>query len=113
MTVANNFVSERNADEVMVVGLNAIREVCARAPLVMNEDLLQDLTQYKSYRNKGELISYEMFSSKRVWVVVDVRMAARSLIQLFRQMDRSMLHRKDRVRDLSSFPSWSIFLFYY
>ncbi|XP_065826275.1 protein SDA1 homolog [Oscarella lobularis] len=78
MTVANHFVSERNADEVMVVGLNAIREVCARAPLVMNEDLLQDLTQYKSYRNK------------------DVRMAARSLIQLFRQMDRSMLHRKDR-----------------
>ena len=64
MTVANHFVSERNADEVMVVGLNAIREVCARAPLVMNEDLLQDLTQYKSYRNKGELISYEMFSSK-------------------------------------------------
>ena len=59
--------------------LNTIREVCVRCPLAMNFDLLQDLTGYKNYRDKG------------------VRMAARSLIQLFRTLNPHMLHRKDRV----------------
>jgi hypothetical protein len=33
--------------------LNAVREICARCPLAMTEDLLGDLVQYKNYRNKG------------------------------------------------------------
>ena len=40
--------------------------MCARAPLVMSEDLLRDLAEYKTYKDKG------------------VMMASRSLIQLFR-----------------------------
>merc|ERR1712059_208034 len=32
-----------DSSEVMAVGLNAVRELCARCPLVMEEDLLQDL----------------------------------------------------------------------
>lgn len=78
LTIANNFVSERNSTEVMAVGLNAIREVCARAPLAMTPDLLQDLVQYKTTKNKT------------------VMMAARSLMQLFRNVDPTLLHKKDR-----------------
>lgn len=78
MTIANNFVTERNSGEVMTVGLNAIRELCSRCPLVMNEDLLQDLAQYKTFRNKN------------------VMMASRSLIQLYRAINPQLLNRKDR-----------------
>uniref|UniRef100_W5L808 Protein SDA1 n=1 Tax=Astyanax mexicanus TaxID=7994 RepID=W5L808_ASTMX len=52
MTIANNFVTDRNSGEVMTVGINAIKEVVARCPLSMTEDLLQDLTQYKSHKDK-------------------------------------------------------------
>lgn len=45
----------------------------------MNPDLLQDLVQYKTYRNKA------------------VMMASKSLIQLFRAINPSLLHKKDRV----------------
>lgn len=78
MAIANNFVTERNSAEVMTVGLNAIREVCARCPLVMNGDLLHDLAQYKSYRDKN------------------VSTAAKSLIHLFRTVNPDMLARKFR-----------------
>lgn len=77
-TMANNFVTERNSSDVMAIGLNAIKEVCARCPLSMNEDLLQDLAQYKLYKDRS------------------VMMAARSLIQLFRNMRPELLHKKDR-----------------
>jgi len=78
--IANNFVSERNSSEVMAVGLNSIREICARCPLVMNEDLLQDLAEYKSYRDKN------------------VSMASKSLIQLFRVKNPNLLKKKDRAK---------------
>jgi len=76
--IVNNFVTERNSSEVMAVGLNAIREICARCPLVMNEDLLRDLAEYKTYKNKS------------------VMMASKSLILLFRQTHPELLHKKDR-----------------
>lgn len=80
--IADNFVSERNSGEVMTVGLNTIREIAARAPcaLTENTDLLRDLAAYKMYKNKN------------------VRMGARALIQLFRDIDPKLLHRKDRGR---------------
>ncbi|BFZ24384.1 hypothetical protein BsWGS_27422 [Bradybaena similaris] len=80
MTIANNFIAERNSSEVMAVGLNAVREICARCPLAMSDDLLQDLVQYKGHRDKA------------------VMMAARSLIQLFRRTNPDLLHRRDRGR---------------
>ncbi|KAI8761553.1 protein SDA1 [Biomphalaria glabrata] len=80
MTIANNFIAERNSSEVMAVGLNAVREICSRCPLAMSEDLLRDLVQYKLHRDKA------------------VMMAARSLIQLFRHTNPELLHRKDRGR---------------
>nr|XP_033339021.1 protein SDA1 homolog isoform X1 [Megalopta genalis]XP_033339022.1 protein SDA1 homolog isoform X1 [Megalopta genalis] len=79
-TLANNFVTERNSADVMAIGLNAIREICIRCPLVMNSDLLQDLARYKHYRERS------------------VMMAARSLIGLFRTKMPDLLHKKDRGR---------------
>ena len=77
-SLANNFVTERYSGEVMAMGLNAIRELCARNPYGMSEELLQDLAQYKSHKDKG------------------VSMAARSLIVLFRDKNPTLLVRKDR-----------------
>lgn len=78
--IANNFITERNSTDVMAVGLNAVREICTRCPLAIGEDLLRDLVQYKSYKEKS------------------VMMAARSLIQLYRQSMPELLHKKDRGR---------------
>ncbi|KAJ8286649.1 hypothetical protein GJAV_G00041560 [Gymnothorax javanicus] len=78
MTIANNFVTERNSGEVMTVGINAIREVTSRCPLAMNEDLLQDLAQYRTHKDKN------------------VMMSSRGLIQLFRSLNPSMLQKKFR-----------------
>ncbi|XP_041054621.1 protein SDA1 homolog isoform X1 [Carcharodon carcharias] len=78
MTIANNFVTDRNSGEVMTVGINTIKEVSARCPLAITEELLQDLAQYKTHKDKN------------------VMMSARSLIQLFRTMNPQMLHKKDR-----------------
>jgi protein SDA1 len=52
--IANNFVVETVSSEVICAGLNSIREICVRCPLAMTDTLLQDLTQYKSYRDKGK-----------------------------------------------------------
>lgn len=78
MTIANNFVTDRNSGEVMTVGINAIKEITARCPLAMTEDLLQDLAQYKTHKDKN------------------VCMSARALIQLFRTLDPKMLQKKFR-----------------
>ena len=56
-----------------------MREVSARCPLAMGEDLMRDLAEYKSYRNKA------------------VMAASRSLIQLFRNVNPELLHKRDRV----------------
>lgn len=53
--------------------------MCTRCPLVMNEDLLRDLVQYKHYRDRS------------------VMMAARSLIHLYRNSLPELLHKRDRV----------------
>lgn len=78
MAIANNFITERNNNEVIAVGLNAIREICSRCPLAMNEDLLGDLVQYSTYKDKAVIA------------------AAKSLIQLFRTINPQMLHKRMR-----------------
>ncbi|XP_049595008.1 protein SDA1 homolog [Syngnathus scovelli] len=79
-TIANNFVTDRNSGEVMTVGINAIKEVAGRCPLGISEDLLQDLAQYKTHKDKN------------------VMMASKGLIQLFRNLNPKMLLKKDRGR---------------
>ena len=79
--IANEFVSEASAAEVASAGLNAIREICVRQPLAMNESLLKDLVMYKKSKDKG------------------VVMAARGLLALYRDVNPEMLSRKDRGKD--------------
>jgi len=79
-TIAYNFITERNSSDVKAVGLNSIREICSRCPLVMTDDLLQDLTQYKVKQDKS------------------VMAASRSLMQLYRRINPMLLARKDRGR---------------
>ena len=76
--IANNFITERNSSEVIAVGINSIREISSRCPLAMNEDLLADLIQYKTYKDKA------------------VSTAAKSLIALFREKNPNMLHKRMR-----------------
>ena len=79
--IANEFVSEAAATQVAAAGLNAIREICARQPLAMNETLLQDLVMYRKSKDKG------------------VVMAAKGLTSLYRDVDAGMLKKRDRGRD--------------
>lgn len=53
--------------------------MCVRSPLIMSEDLLRDLAEYKRYRERS------------------VMMAAQALIHVYRNSMPTMLHKKDRV----------------
>lgn len=79
--IANEFVSEASAGEVAASGLNAIREICVRQPLAMNDTLLQDLVMYRKSKDKG------------------VMMAAKGLLGLYRQVGAEMLKKRDRGKD--------------
>jgi len=76
--IVDSFVHDHARPEVIALGLHTVREMCARAPLIMNGDLLQDLALYKKYKEKA------------------VTAAARSLIQLFRELAPALLQKKDR-----------------
>ncbi|XP_020100893.1 protein SDA1 homolog isoform X2 [Ananas comosus] len=80
--IVNQFVHDRSRTEAIAVGLNVVREICLRMPLLMNEDLLQDLVLYKKSHEKA------------------VSTAARSLITLFREICPSLLVKKDRGRPI-------------
>ena len=81
LKIANEFVSEASASEVASAGLNAIREICVRQPLAMNETLLQDLVMYRKSKDKG------------------VVMAARGLMALYREVGAELLKKKDRGKE--------------
>lgn len=79
--IANEFVSEASASEVATAGLNAIREICARQPLAIDETLLQDLVMYRKSKDKG------------------VVMGARGLLSLYRDVGAEMLKKRDRGKE--------------
>jgi protein SDA1 len=79
--IANEFVSEASASEVASAGLNAIREICVRQPLAMNETLLQDLVMYRKSKDKGTM------------------MAAKGLLSLYREVGADLLKKRDRGKD--------------
>ena len=76
--IANEFVSEASAPETASAGLNAIREICARQPLAINDTLLQDLIMYRKSKDKG------------------VMMAAKGLLSLYRDLRPELLKKLDR-----------------
>mmetsp|Transcript_13274 Transcript_13274/g.30207 ORF Transcript_13274/g.30207 Transcript_13274/m.30207 type:complete len:669 (+) Transcript_13274:79-2085(+) len=75
------FVTEAQAPEVIEVGLNTIRSVCSRAINVLTEEELADLASFRKTRNKGVL------------------MAARSLINTYRELHPRLLERSLRGRE--------------
>ena len=79
--IANEFISESAAAEVASAGLNAVREICVRQPLAMNDTLLQDLVMYRKSKDKG------------------VMMAAKGLLSLYREVGADMLKRRDRGKE--------------
>ncbi|KAL8974018.1 MAG: hypothetical protein Q9197_001738 [Variospora fuerteventurae] len=79
--IATEFVSEAAAAEVASAGLNAIREICVRQPLAMNDTLLQDLILYRKSKDKG------------------VVMAAKGLLGLYRDVGPDMLKKRDRGKE--------------
>jgi len=79
--VMQTFVTESAAPEVIEVGLNTIREVCTRAVNILTEEELADLVAFKKFKHKGVMI------------------AARSLINAYREVDPQLLHRSLRGRE--------------
>lgn len=86
--LVDGFVHDRARPEVAVLGLNAVRELCSRAPSIMDPDLLSDLALYRKARDK------------------EVASAARGLVGLFREVAPGMLAKKDRGRgaDMDAVP---------
>ncbi|CAN8293837.1 unnamed protein product [Cochlearia groenlandica] len=78
--IVNQFVHDRSRPEAIAVGLNVVREMCLRIHELMTEELLQDLALYKKSHEKA------------------ISAAARSLIALFREINPSLLVKKDRGR---------------
>lgn len=78
--LCDEFVSDGRSREIMAVGLNAVRELCARQPDAVTPELLSDLVEYVQYRDKG------------------VALAARSLISLYRSIDPTRLPKRKRGR---------------
>jgi len=78
--LVDQFVHDKARPEVMTIGIKTVREICVRAPLVMTPELLQDLVEYKKFRDK------------------EVSTAARGLLGLFRELAPGMLKKRDRGR---------------
>ena len=83
--IAQEFVHPGVGNEVVVVGLNSIREICRRQPWCMDADLLEDLIAYRKSKDKGIIAG------------------ARGLLHLYRQEAPSMLKRRERVCRLNDF----------
>lgn len=81
-SITHNFVTERCSSEVIAVGINTLRELFRRVPLLLEcEDmdvLVQDLVMYNRSRDKT------------------VVMAARGVLNLIREIHPTLLKRKER-----------------
>ncbi|KAG8836235.1 Severe Depolymerization of Actin [Serendipita sp. 399] len=86
--IAQEFVHPGVGAEVIAAGINAIREVCKRQPWCLGEadggpELLSDLIEYRKSRDKGVVV------------------AARSLLQLYREVNPGLLKRRERGKTAS------------
>ncbi|KAG1706657.1 hypothetical protein DVH05_027509 [Phytophthora capsici] len=81
-SIAHNFVTERCSSEVIAVGINSLRELFRRVPLLLEcegmDVLVADLVQYNRARDKT------------------IVMAARGVLNLIRDIHPALLKRKDR-----------------
>ena len=78
--LVDRFIHDHARPEVITIGLKTVREMCSRAPLIMNAELLSDLVLYRKFRD------------------AEVRASAKGLVSLFRDIAPDMLPKKDRGR---------------
>ena len=124
--LVDQFVHDRARPEVITVGIKTVREICVRAPLVMNQELLvryEDSTGWYTTlslssscphrRIETALVVYDTLTITLTTLTApqvelseykkhrdkEVATTARSLISLFRELDASMLKKKDRGRE--------------
>lgn len=78
--LSDAFVHPGVGPEVIAAGLNTIREICSRQPLVMEgqNDLLEDLVGYRKSKDKG------------------VCAAARGILALYREVNPELLRKRER-----------------
>lgn len=76
-----NFANESCKDDRIVMGLNAICEICKRLPLLMEEDDLNFLAELRWYKDKSVAVS------------------AKALINQFRDLNPYILKKEHRGRD--------------
>jgi protein SDA1 len=85
--IARAFISDGCPPEQIQVGLNSLREIFLRQPVVLEEegmaDLISDLVLYKKAKNKG------------------VVAGARAILNLIREWYPSLLKRRDWGKDVS------------
>ncbi|CAG9333610.1 unnamed protein product [Blepharisma stoltei] len=74
----DNFIGEQCAEETLILGLNTLREICKRQPLVVDADVLEYVAGFKNYRNKSVVV------------------AACSIISLYKEIKPSLLKKKLR-----------------
>jgi protein SDA1 len=77
----DNFVCEVLPANQVTIGLNCLREICERAPYVMNKTYLQIVQNLKEYKNKS------------------VKNAARAVINLYKEINSNVLGIYDRNED--------------
>ena len=77
-TICYNFITDRNSGDAISAGLNTVRIMASRVPMVLQEDMVHDLVQYKNHKDKG------------------VAIAARALIEVYRIFDPMKLMKKER-----------------
>ena len=76
-----NFANESCKEDRITAGLNSIREMCVRMPLLMEADDLEFLAKLRYFKNKG------------------VSTAARGLINLYRDLNPMLLTKEFRGRE--------------
>jgi len=76
-----HFIAESIAAEVVAVGLNCIREICIRQPAALTAEQLNDLSQFRKFKDKG------------------VVAATRALINWYRETNAEMLHKSLRGKE--------------
>ena len=85
-TIANNFVTDRHSGEVIAVGINTLREIVSRVPLLLEIENLaaiwQDAVGYRHYRGDK-----------------NVTVSARSMLNLLRELKPTLLKKRERGKD--------------
>lgn len=82
--ILQNFVTETVAPEAITVGVNCLREIACRCPLALAGEQIQNICDnFARYKHRG------------------VRMGVRSLVNMYRELNPTMLHKNFRGKAAS------------